>query len=212
MKFLNSFKSKEERAQAFVELCLLTTLMIVLAFGAVEFGNMISLSTRMASVTREASRMLNSDDYETNTITNVFNVVTNMIYPSDLRSNGKVIVTLVQRLSGTSTNLATNDPSYAGSNRDYIVITDRFYYPNTGNPKVQATNAPAWNTLLPTNITNGSGKYIPYTNSIGGVNKEMLLLQGKAAVVEVFHTNKLVAPLNTLGFQLRTYLYDRSSF
>jgi len=201
---------RKKCGQALAEFSVIALVMVILAFGIMEFGRMISLSVRMASVCREVGRTFYANEYDTNTIDDIFTVATNMIAPGNLQSNGKMIVTIVERVSGNSTFLTDTNNS-----NDVLVITNRFFYPYTGNPSVAASNSPAWPTRLPTTYSSVVGadtKLIPFTNNVGPVSLNMLQLNGKTAVVEVFHTNSTVAPINNLGVNVQPYLYDISAF
>ncbi|MFZ5805824.1 MAG: TadE/TadG family type IV pilus assembly protein [Verrucomicrobiota bacterium] len=208
---------KYNRGQAFAELSLIMAVLLVLVFGGLEFAKMISMSNRLTAVAREAGRMINAQEYDSDQITNVFGVATNMIAPGDLANQGRMIVSFVERVSGARTDIFVSPPT--DTNRDYLIITDRFYYPYSGtDPRTPASNNMTnWMTHLPQAFDNGMTNvddrlYIPFSNNVGPVTLEMLLSTGKTAVVEVFYSNNVTAPLTNLGINVPTYLYTTASF
>lgn len=200
-----AYPKHSQKGQAFAELSIILFVLCLLVFGAIEFGRMISLSSRMASVAREGGRMVNALEYDSTQMNSVFQVAQGMIQPANLATGGKIIVSFVQRVPGNSTNLSV------ASTNDVLIITDRFYYPNTGNTRVLAASAPSWPTTLPTAYTNASGKYIPF-QQVGRVTLNLLQVNGMTSVVEVFHTNTALSFLQNFGVSIPTYLYDAGVF
>lgn len=208
---------KFSRGQAFAELSIMMSVLLVLVFGSIEFGRMISMSNRLTAVAREAGRMINAQEYDSDQITNVFAVATNMIAPGDLAAEGRMIISFVQRVPGSRTDIFLTPP--ADTNRDYLIITDRFYYPYVGSdPRSPAANSKTnWKTHLPEVFDNGqtnvaSRLYTPFSNNVGPITLEMLLSTGQTAVVEVYYSNTVAAPLTNLGINVPTYLYTTASF
>lgn len=210
------FSKKINRGQAFAELSIMMAVLLVLVFGSIEFGKMISMSNRLTAVAREAGRMLNAQEYDANEIPDVFSIATNMIAPGDLEAQGRMIVSFVQRIPGSRTDIFLTQP--ADTNRDYLIITDRFFYPNSGDIRVAASNSMTnWKTQLPETFDNGQTSvdqrlYIPFSNNVGPVTLEMLLSTGQTAVVEVYYSNNVTAPLTALGVNVPDYLYTSASF
>ena len=193
-----------------MEFAIIVVVLGLMALGVVDFGRMISLSNRVAAVARESGRMIYAMNYSTatNDLDAVFDVATNMIAPGNLNTNGKVIINFVQRVPGNLSILsATNNTN------DVLIITNRFFFPYSGtNFSQAATNAPNWNSRLPASFTNGSGKFIPFTNNELPVTVEMLKPYDKTSVVEVYHTNHLITPVGALGVSLPTFLYEMAVF
>jgi Flp pilus assembly protein TadG len=201
------YKNSGHRGQAFVELGIMVVIFMMMAFGAIEFGRMISLSNKVAAVARESGRMIYAQNYDTNLMTNVFNIATNMIYPGDLRNHGKMIISYVMRVHGTDTNLTVTN-----NTNDVLIITNRFYYPYGADITVAASNAPSWTSHLPSTFSNASGKYIPFTNNELPLPVQAGRLYGVVSVVEVFHTNSLLTPVTNIGINVPPYLYEMSLF
>lgn len=206
---MNILLHRRQRGQAFVELCVIMLLLVVLVWGSLELAKVISLTTRVSSVSREAGRMIYAENYDTNIMDDVFNVATNMIAPGNLQSNGKIIISLVQRVPGTYSNLTTTN-----NTNDVLIIYDRYYYPyaSSSNMRSPASNAPNWATRLPATFSNASSKYIPFSNNEIPVAKESMKQYDKMSIVEVFHTNQILTPVNSWGLNIAPYLYDRSAF
>lgn len=216
-KYFNIFEIKKRKGQAFAELSIMMAVLLVLVFGAIEFAKMISMSTRMAAVAREAGRTINAQDYDPDQMDDAFGVITNMVFPANLQTEGRVIVSIVQRVAGSSTSTFITTPS--DTNRDYLIISDRFYYPYSGtNTRMPATNSAvtSWLTKLPetfdNGLTNTSRRYVAFSNNVGIVPLEMLLPSGKTAVVEVYYTNRLNTPIRELGVNIPAYMYDVAAF
>lgn len=214
---MKHFSKRFNRGQAFAELSIIMAVLLVLVFGAIEFGKMISMSNRLTAVAREAGRMINAQEYDADQITNVFAVSTNMIAPGDLATQGRMIISFVQRVPGARTDIFLTAP--ADTNRDYLIITDRFFYPYSGSdPRTPAADSKTnWETRLPVTFDNGQTSvdtrlYIPFSNNVGPVTLEMLLSTGQTAVVEVYYSNNVSAPLTNLGVNVPTYLYTTASF
>jgi hypothetical protein len=140
-----------------------------------------------------------------------------MIAPANLESEGRVIVSFIYRAAGSLPDFFTSTP--ADTNRDYLVILDRFYYPYSGSdPRTPAsTYVTNWKTKLPEVFDNGTTnastrRYIAFSNNVGPVTLDLLLPACKTAVVEVYHTNNVVAPIRAFGVDVPEYLYDVAAF
>lgn len=216
-KIQKNWNFKNRKGQAFAELAVMAAVLLVLVFGVIELAKMISMSTRMASVAREAGRTVNAQEYDPDQIDDAFGVVTNMVYPANMQTDGRVIISFVQRVAGSKINFFTTTPS--DTNRDYLVVIDRFYYPYSGtNTRIASTNdtRTSWTTKLPVTFDNSqtgtNRRYVPFSNNVGPVPLNMLLPTSTTAVVEVFYTNRILTPLRGLGVNLPPYMYDVATF
>lgn len=200
------------RGQAFVELALVMIVLILIAIGGISMAQMLSTTQRMASVARETGRQISAFDYDTNNMYDVFRMATNMVYPSQFNSDGKIVVSFVKRVAGNDVNNATT------SSNDVIRIIGKFYYPSAGGTNLQtldplAPNNIVWPSNIPEPYTNSSGLYLVYTNNVGPVTLDMLQLGSTTAViVEVFYTNRFSNVIRNLGVNPTPYVYEVSVF
>jgi Flp pilus assembly protein TadG len=207
------------RGQSFVEFSIVILVLCVLVFGVIEFARMISMTSRIATVAREVARTINSTDYDTTQVASAFNIATNMMTPGNLTTEGRVIVTFIEKVAGTATNiLSTSHPNYAGNTNDYLIMKERHFYPYSGSTTNPVTND--WRVSLESRLGNDmhnglsgtSRRYTPYLNTVGSVSTGMLAVGGKTVVVEVFYTNNLSIYLGGLGIKTPAFLYDTVAF
>lgn len=198
-------RRKGTSGQALIELSLCMVVLVLLVFGSLEYGRKVSLATRMATVAREAGRQLAADSYESDAVPDVFNVCTNMIAPSDLENNGRVIISVIERVAGDDSRLSSSQAD------DALIIRTRYYYPNTGSITTAASSGPDWDSHLPLTWMSGED-YLPF-DEVGPVALEMLARGKKTAVVEVFHTNDYIFNIESfLNINVADYLYESAAF
>ena len=210
-----------KRGQSFVELGIIILVLCVLVFGVVEFARMISMTSRIATVAREVARTINSTDYDGTQVSSAFQIATNMMSPGNLTTDGRIIVTFLEKVAGTDTDtLLTSHNNYTtiGAGADYLIMTERHYFPYNGSTTNAVTNdwRASLNSRLGNDMHNGAAgtnrRYVPYPYQVGPVPIGMLAVGGKTVVVEVFYSNNMAIDLGVLGIKTPACLYDSVAF
>jgi|GEM_PF-5916960 len=202
--------------QAFVELSLVIIVLVLIGIGAISMAQMLSTTQRMASVAREVGRQIAAYDYDTNDMVDVLKMATNIIYPANFGSEGKIVISFVQRVAATDSS-DDNSSLPAHYSNDVIRVNYKFYYPYaSSNLQALGSTAPnntLWHSDIPEPITNSSGKYYVFTNNVGPVKLDMLQSASPiCVVVEVFYTNRFSSVIRNLGVNPAPYVYEVSVF
>jgi hypothetical protein len=88
-----------ERGASMVELALLLPLLVIMAFGIIDFGRLIQARLVVTNISREGADLLSRD---INTGTNLINLLLASDSPIDINNEGKIYATVIK--AGTSTD------------------------------------------------------------------------------------------------------------
>lgn len=216
------------RGASIVELALVLPLLLMIALGVFEFGRIISLELRLASAAREIGRMVvrndviapdpakdygeNKSEMQGALNSNVFNTNTigQMVNPSEIETKGKVIISVLRRVTADGTVIRTKNTSSNNEDEDYILLEYQFFYPASAVSKY-----PEWTSAF--GITPGPG---PNDKGDNVTERDPKLIPVKAlrlgertVGVELFHGVDTILPVERFipGADIGK-LYERAIF
>jgi Flp pilus assembly protein TadG len=97
-------RRRRESGQSTVELAAAAVILMVLAWGVIDLGRIVSSSLRIASVAREGARLFVAYEYvstepglDTKVQQNVYTPMTQMLQPDNIATDGVVIISIIRR-------------------------------------------------------------------------------------------------------------------
>lgn len=195
------WEKRGNRGQAVVELAIIVVVLLIIVLGVIDFGRLISLQVRMASVAREAGRSYVADDDLIDTgvaPTDIYNRVVTMVAPSELDTDGIVIFSILERIDPRDDTDYSDPDTY---DDDYIEVVVQHKYDPSGknwNTKVGAVGA----------------KVSRYPASDSDVLPlDMLRISQRTVAVEIFHEKIFLTPVQDIAkASWGGPLYERAIF
>jgi hypothetical protein len=190
-------RRSRESGQSTIELAAAAVILMILAWGVIDLGRIVSSSLRIASVAREGARLFVAYEYvstepglATKVEQNVYTPMTQMLQPDNIATDGVVIISIIRRTA------------------NQLLIQKQFKYQgaHTKVSKVGVENAVI--AQLSPRLAN---EIMPV---------EALRADEEMVLVEVFYKTKFITPITRIsgmtgaggGLAEVQWVYDRALF
>ncbi len=190
-------RRSRESGQSTIELAAAAVILMILAWGVIDLGRIVSSSLRIASVAREGARLFVAYEYvstepglEGKVTQNVYNPIKDMLQPDNIATDGVVIVSVIRR---------TNNQ---------LLIQKQFKYQGTHTKLSKVGVEGAVIAQLSPRLAN---EIMPV---------ESLRADEEMVLVEVFFKTKFITPITRIssmtgvggGLAEVEWIYDRALF
>lgn len=178
------------RGQAIVELSIIVVVLLFIVLAVVDFGRLISLQIRMASVAREAGRSYVADDdliSSGSAPTDIYNRVVSMVAPSELDTDGVVIFSILERIDPEDDTDYSDPDTY---DDDYIEVVVQHKYDPSGK---------SWKTMV--GAVGAKVARNPGSDS-DVLPLDMLRISQRTVAVEIYHEKVFLTPVRSIATAL----------